>query len=148
MVTKEASLCSIHHWTWRWKVHLKCWQYFHTVSTTKNRCTLNLTEVWQKIIFLDRQYGHPHRQLLLIHSTLNYKKHLWTQECTSQITGMTVQLYNSTAGSHKILNPECILCAAKIKLTNNANKLVHVIKTDVTWNIVHNLTHLCAHLIK
>jgi len=64
---------------------------------------------------------------------LNYNKFLWTQEYTSQITGVTVQLPSSTAGSHKILNPENpILHAAKIKLTTYTNKLVHDIKTDIT----------------
>jgi hypothetical protein len=73
------------------------------------------------------------RQLLSINSTLNYNKFLWTQEYTSQITDMTVQLPSSMAGSHKILNPEHpILCAAKIKLTTDAEKLVHDIKTDIT----------------
>jgi hypothetical protein len=73
------------------------------------------------------------RQILSINSTLNYNKFLWTQEYTSQITGTTVQLFSSTAGSHKILNPEHpILRAAKIKLTIDTNKLICGIKTDVT----------------
>jgi hypothetical protein len=42
-------------------------------------------------------------------------------------------LSSSTAGSHKILNPEYpILRAAKIKNIIDANKMVHDIKTDVT----------------
>jgi hypothetical protein len=42
-------------------------------------------------------------------------------------------LSSSTGGSQRTLNPEHpILRAAKIKLTIDANKLVHDIKTDVT----------------
>jgi hypothetical protein len=89
------------------------------------------------------------RQLLSINSTLNYNEFLWTQEYTSQIAGMTVQLPSSTASSHKILNPEHhILRAAKIKLTTDANKLVHDIKTGITSYTVHNLKQLRAYLIK
>jgi hypothetical protein len=42
-------------------------------------------------------------------------------------------LSSSTADSHTILHPENpILHAAKIKLTIDANELVHDIKADVT----------------